>query len=249
MLLLEQVSLGYQNKKEIKMVIQDLTLAVEDGHCLAVLGSSGCGKSTLINGLAGLIPFVSGGAFLEMNGQKQPLSPKVHKIGIIPQGSGLLPWKTVLENCLLPLKIRKERKGAPYRRELEEICQALHIEDLMERYPGELSGGQAQRVAIARAFLLRPDLLLMDEPFSSLDAITAEEAKKLYLSLWKQYRATVLFVTHNIEEALYLGNRIAVLDQEKGTIKYLEENPYQGKKLREEGDLYEAKEILRQQLQ
>lgn len=249
MLLMEHASLGYRTKKDIKIVINNLTFEIQDGECLALLGPSGCGKSTLINALAGILPFYSGEAYIEKEGIKAELSPKEHRIGIIPQGSGLLPWKTVRDNCLLPLKIKKEAKEERYKKELEEISEALHIKDLWTRFPGEISGGQVQRVAIARAFLLKPDLLLMDEPFSSLDAITGDEAKELYLSLWKKYRPTVLLVTHNIEEALYLGNKIAVMDKENGNIKHLEANPYFGQIIQEKSDLSKKKESLRQLLQ
>lgn len=249
MLLLENVTLGYQSRKEKKIVISHLSLEIGDGECMAILGPSGCGKSTLINALTGMLPFMEGGAYLAEDEVKQMLSPKVHKIGIIPQGSGLLPWKTVRENCLLPLKIRKEDKSREYANELMEICRALHIEELLDRYPASLSGGQAQRAAIARAFLRKPDLLLMDEPFSSLDAITAEEAKELYLSLWQKHRACVLLVTHNIEEALYLGNRIAVMDKKDGRLKYLAENPFFGKNARDNKDYYKTRENFLEQLQ
>jgi NitT/TauT family transport system ATP-binding protein len=249
MLLLEHASLGYKTKKDMKTVVKDLNLGIEDGECLALLGPSGCGKSTLINALAGILPFLSGGAFIDKEGQRTVLSPKTHRIGIIPQGSGLLPWKTVRENCLLPLKIKKETEVGQYNKELDEIGEALHISNLWSRFPGEISGGQAQRTAIARAFLLKPELLLMDEPFSSLDAITGDEAKELYLALWEKYRPTVFLVTHNIEEALYLGNKIAVMDTDNGNIKHLEDNPYFGQIIREQTELSLKKESLRQLLQ
>lgn len=248
MLLLEHASLGYRTKKNTKTVIKDLTFAIEEGECLALLGPSGCGKSTLIKALAGILPFLSGEAYIDKEGQRTILSPKNHRIGIIPQGSGLLPWKTVRDNCLLPLKIKKEGEEEHYNKSLDEIGAALHINDLWSCYPGEISGGQAQRAAIARAFLLKPDLLLMDEPFSSLDAITGDEAKELYLTLWKKYCPTVFLVTHNIEEALYLGNKIAVMDKENGNIKHLEENHYFGQIIRENTDISIKKESLRQLL-
>lgn len=247
-MVLEDASLGYQSKKNKKIVIHNLTLRIEDGECLAILGPSGCGKSTLVNALAGMLPFESGGAFYEKDGQKEILSPKLHRIGVIPQGSGLLPWKTVRGNCLLPLKIRKEDRDKECIKELEEISKALHIEELLDRYPGSLSGGQAQRAAIARAFLRKPDLLLMDEPFSSLDAITAEEAKKLYLSLWEKYRVTGLLVTHNIEEALYLGNRIGVMSRERGSIEYLKDNPYFGSVVKSNAEYDKTKDNLMKHL-
>lgn len=248
MLSLENVTVGYRIKKEIIPVIQGLSLRVEQGEVLAILGPSGCGKSTLINMLAGTIS-QSGGSVEFMNGgQRLPLHPRTHKIGIIPQNCGLLPWKRVRANCVLPLVLRKEQLTEERQRDIQRILEDLGVAGLLQRFPKELSGGQAQRVAIARAFILRPDVLLMDEPFSSLDAIHREEAAKLFLRVWQQTRPTTVLVTHSIEEALYLGHNILVMGPQGGEIKHRMQNPYFSHLHPESAEYAATARLLRRQL-
>lgn len=248
MLLMENVSINYKTKNEIFPVIERLSLQIKQGEALVILGTSGCGKSTLVNALAGTISIKSGNIDYIQNKNRKTLSPKAHKIGIIPQNCGLLPWKTVRENCLLPLKIRHEKLTDELKIEIEKIFKSLDIYFLLDRYPGELSGGQVQRAAIARAFILKPDLLLMDEPFSALDEITREEARELFLKIWNLYKPTTILVTHSIEEALYLGNRIIVMGTNRGDIKYQMENPYIGKLHPDDMQYLLVKQILREKL-
>lgn len=248
MLIINDLSIHYKSKQNITPVINQLSFHLKKGDALVILGPSGCGKSTLINALAGSLPMESGTVEFTANGQKQSLNPKLHKIGLIPQNCGLLPWKTVRENCLLPLKIRKEYQKDKHREELKKISKALNIQDILDKYPGQLSGGQLQRSAIARAFLLQPDLLLMDEPFSALDAITREEARTLFLKVWKEQKPTTILVTHSIEEALYLGHIIYIMAAEGGAIKYQMNNSYFGQLYPNQLDYLATKQLLRQQL-
>ena len=248
MLLLKNVSINYKRKKEIINVINNFSLQIEQGESVVILGASGCGKSTLVNTLAGTITSDSGEIVYVKEQKGQALNPKIHKIGIIPQNCGLLPWKTVKENCLLPLKIRKEQVNEARKEEITNIYKSLDIDRLLHKYPKELSGGQAQRAAIARAFILRPDLLLMDEPFSALDEITREEARELYLKIWKLHKPTTVLVTHSIEEALYLGNRIIVMGADKGNIKYQMDNPYFGETSPQSLEYLATRQLLRKQL-
>lgn len=248
MLLLKNVSINYKRKKEIINVINNFSLQIEQGESVVILGASGCGKSTLVNTLAGTITSDSGEIVYVKEQKGQALNPKIHKIGIIPQNCGLLPWKTVKENCLLPLKIRKEQVNEARKEEITNIYKSLDIDRLLHKYPKELSGGQAQRAAIARAFILRPDLLLMDEPFSALDEITREEARELYLKIWKLHKPTTVLVTHSIEEALYLGNRIIVMGADKGNIKYQMDNPYFGESSPQSLEYLATRQLLRKQL-
>lgn len=248
MLLVNGLCISYKNKKEKFPVIQNLNLQISKGESLVILGPSGCGKSTLVNTLAGSIPADSGTVEYVKDGNTKPLNPTVHKIGIIPQNCGLLPWKTVSENCLLPLKIRREQIDEAKLQEIKNIYEALDITKLLKRYPKELSGGQAQRAAIARAFILKPDLLLMDEPFSSLDAITREEARELFLKIWELNRPTTILVTHSIEEALYLGNRIIVMGAHMGSIIYEMGNPYFGKTDPDSVEYLATRQLLRGKL-
>lgn len=248
MLIVDNISIHYKNKKSIHPVICNLSFQMKEGEALAILGPSGCGKSTLVNAMAGTIPIESGRIDYIKDGNRKPLSPKTHKIGLIPQNCGLLPWKTVRENCILPLKIRHEKMTSQQKEEIKRIYEALSISDLDDKYPNQLSGGQAQRAAIARAFILKPDLLLMDEPFSALDAITREEARELFLKVWKQNRPTTILVTHSIEEALYMGNKIIVMGRHMGDVKYQMENPYFGELYPGNVEYLVAKQLLHEQL-
>ncbi len=248
MLTIDNISIHYKTKDGIYQAIENLSFQLPKGETLAILGPSGCGKSTLINSLAGTLALEKGRTFYFSENQKQPLNPKTHKIGLIPQNCGLLPWKTVKENCLLSLKIRHEHIRDQKKEEITKIYEALNILNILDKYPRELSGGQVQRAAIARAFILEPDLLLMDEPFSALDAITKEEARELFLNMWKQRKPTTILVTHSIEEALYLGKMIFVMGSQGGVIKYRMDNPFFGTLYPTQVDYLVTKQILREQL-
>lgn len=249
MLVIDNVSISYKTKKKKIPVINGLFLQIEQGEVLAILGPSGCGKSTLVNALAGTLPKDSGVVNYIKENKTHALDPKMHKIGVIPQNCGLLPWKTVRENCLLPLKLRHEPITDERKQEIQSIYQALDVLCLLERYPAQLSGGQVQRAAVARAFILNPDLLLMDEPFSALDAITCHDARELFLQIWNQNRPTTILVTHSIEEALYLGNAIIVMGMNQGNIKYQMKNPYFGKLDLVLVEYLAAKRLLREKLE
>jgi NitT/TauT family transport system ATP-binding protein len=228
MIKIDNISVSYRTKGIIVPVLKNFSLQLKHGEVLAVLGSSGCGKSTLIQVLAGMLHTDSGTVTVDNDGVNIPHNPKTQKIAVIPQNCGLLPWKTVRQNCLLPLKLHNLRIDDNKRDELEETCRSLKVDELMDRYPHELSGGQVQRVALARAFLQEPDLLLMDEPFSSLDAFTRSDAWELFLKIWEQKQPTTILVTHSMEEAMYLGKKVAVLDREKGSLLEQMDNLYFG---------------------
>lgn len=244
MLTIDNISVSYKIKGKLVPVLQNFSLQIKQGEVLAVLGPSGCGKSTLIQVLAGMLTIDSGTMTAVIKGVDMPLNPKTQKIAVIPQNMGLLPWKTVRQNCLLPLKLHKLQIDDKKRAELEETCRSLKVDSLLERYPRELSGGQEQRAALARAFLQEPDLLLMDEPFSSLDAITRSDAWELFLKVWRQKRPTTILVTHSMEEALYLGKEIAVLDKEKGRLLERMDNPYFGQPETYREDFFQMKRRL-----
>lgn len=241
---IDNISVSYHSKGNPVPVLRNFSLQLMHGEVLAVLGSSGCGKSTLIQVLAGMHPADSGSITFDSDGIVVPHNPSSQKIAVIPQNCGLLPWKTVRQNCLLPLRLHKQRFDDRKRVELEETCRSLKVDSLLERYPKELSGGQVQRVALARAFLQEPDLLLMDEPFSSLDAITRCDAWELFLKIWRQKQPTTIIVTHSIEEALYLGNKIAVLDKERGNLLETMDNPYFGQPEPGIEDFFRRKQML-----
>ena len=218
---LQHLSYGYRVDKKCMQVLHDINMHVEKGEICSVIGPSGCGKSTLLKIIAGLLHDYDGTAMID----GVPVDPKRQRVGFMPQNYGLLPWKTVRENVELGGRIRHERVRE---NETAFMMQRLGIDAFSERYPKELSGGQQQRVGLARAFLLRPDVLLMDEPFSALDAITREEMQEVFLSLWHEQHVTTVLVTHYVEEALYLGQRIVILADAPGRIAEVLDNPLFG---------------------
>ena len=218
---LQHLSYGYSVDKKCVQVLHDINMHVGKGEICSVIGPSGCGKSTLLKIIAGLLHDYDGTAMID----GVPVDPKRQRVGFMPQNYGLLPWKTVRENVELGGRIRHERVRE---NETASMMQRLGIDAFSERYPKELSGGQQQRVGLARAFLLRPDVLLMDEPFSALDAITREEMQEVFLSLWHEQHVTTVLVTHYVEEALYLGQRIVILADTPGRIAEVLDNPLFG---------------------
>lgn len=198
-------------------VLRNFNLSVEEGNIYCLIGPSGCGKSTLLKAICGIIKPGSG----EIRLKGQPICPATQSFGYIPQQFGLPDWLTVKSNLFLGKKIRK----TPSFPEKNHIIERLEIDSLLDRYPRELSGGQQQRVALARAWLLRPELLLMDEPFSSLDSFTTERSTELFLQLWKERRTTTLFVTHNLREAVRIGKYIVMLSKQPAKVLEIIENP------------------------
>lgn len=195
-------------------VLSNVSFSLPEGSSLAIIGPSGCGKSTLLAVVAGLAAADSGGVML----------PSHWKTAFILQDYGLFPWKTVRDNLELPLQLRgtgrKERFAA-----VSSMLKELGLEGLEKRFPVQLSGGQRQRVAIGRALISRPDLLLMDEPFAALDAITREHLQNLLLSVWQRRRMSFMLVTHNVAEAVFLGRYIMVLGGHPATRTLWLENP------------------------
>ncbi|WML34681.1 ABC transporter ATP-binding protein [Clostridium sp. OS1-26] len=221
MLEINNLSVSYSSEKKLVNALGPISMQITSGDIYAIIGPSGCGKSTLLHVLSGIINGYRGQVQLN----SEDLSPKKHNIGFIPQNFGLLPWKNVQKNCLLSLKIKGKTIDSATNERFEYIQNKLSIHSLKDRYPNELSGGQKQRVAIARAFIMNPDLLLMDEPFSALDALTREEAQELFIDIWNQYKTTTIFVTHSIEEAIYMGKKIVIMSHCPGTIVEIIDNP------------------------
>ena len=244
MIEIANLSVTYDREHETPYEALDrVSLTVPKGTVCAVLGPSGCGKSTLIKTVAGLLHPASG--TVTMDGA--PLDPHRVTIGFMPQNYGLLPWRTALSNVLLGQRIRKQDVQAA-RARAGELFTQLGIAGLEDRFPKELSGGQQQRGALARAFLLAPDLLLMDEPFSALDAITREEMQDVFLTLWREAQTTTVLVTHYVEEALYLGRTI-VLMRAGGTIAETIDNPLFGREgLRDDPAYFALARQLREKI-
>ncbi len=195
-------------------------LAIPRGGSCVVIGPSGCGKTTLLFALAGLLTPDAGTVAVD----GEPVTGPRRATSLILQQHGLFPWKDALDNAALGLALR----GVP-RRERRERAMALlselGIADVARSFPARMSGGQRQRAAIARSLATGPDLLLMDEPFSSLDAMTRESLQDLLLALWREHRFTFVLVTHSIEEAAFLGRTVVVLSSRPGRVQAVLDNP------------------------
>ncbi|MEM5310651.1 ABC transporter ATP-binding protein [Paraburkholderia sp. JHI869] len=195
-------------------VLKRFDLSVREGEFLSLLGPSGCGKSTFLNVLAGLTPPTSG----DIRVDGEPVGAVRQKLGFVFQGYALFPWRTVRRNVEAGLEIRG-MKRAERRREAERFLHLVGLLEFADHYPHQLSGGMRQRVAIARALAYGPEILLMDEPFGALDAQTRELLQQELLAIWEQSATTVVFVTHSIDEAIFLSNRIAILGRGPGRVK------------------------------
>jgi len=190
-----------------------IDLSIAAGEFVSIVGPSGCGKSTLIMLVSGLIPATTG--TIEVGGT--PVKGAIGAAGIVFQRDVLLDWRTVLANVLLPVEIRKlDRKS--HLRKARDLLRSVGLDEFEDKYPGELSGGMRQRVAICRALVQDPGLLLMDEPFGALDALTREQMNLDLQRIWLRDRNTVLFITHSIEEAVYLADRVVVMSSRPGRI-------------------------------
>ncbi|MFC7216088.1 ABC transporter ATP-binding protein [Saliphagus sp. GCM10025334] len=197
---IHELDKSYQSKSGLELVLTDLDLTLEQGEFKCILGRSGCGKSTLLKCIAGLENYESG-----------TIKGDLDNIGYVFQEDRLLNWRTVRENISLAL----ESKGIPRSKHDERIQRYLELvglEDELESYPLHLSGGMRQRVSIARALAIEPDTLLMDEPFSALDEINARRLREEFLEIITKLDQSVIFVTHNAREAVFLGSTVAVLE-------------------------------------
>ncbi len=198
-----------------RVALADITFDVARGEFACVVGPSGAGKTTLLRCLAGLMPPTSGEAFFEGT----PLRSVPEGIGVVFQdyGRSLYPWLTVTRNIELPLRVRGVGRAERASR-VDEVLASVGLAESGRHYPWQLSGGMQQRVAIARALAYRPDLLLMDEPFASVDAQTRFELEDLILRVRQEFGVTVVFVTHDIDEAVYLADRVVVVSKSPGVV-------------------------------
>ncbi|MCR4735143.1 MAG: ABC transporter ATP-binding protein [Treponema sp.] len=189
--------------------VKDFSASLEDGHLICLLGPSGCGKSTLLNMLCGIIPVTEGKIFFD-DKDVTKLPPDQRNIGMVFQNYALYPHMTVSQNISFPLEIQNIKKEERQAR-VEEIAKLVHVDKLLKRYPAELSGGQQQRVAIARAMVKKPELLLMDEPLSNLDARLRLEMREEIRRIQKETGVTTIFVTHDQEEAMSISDSILLM--------------------------------------
>jgi NitT/TauT family transport system ATP-binding protein len=209
----EHVSIELGQGPQAFEAVHDISLTIEPGEFVCILGPSGCGKSTLLGALAGHITPSKGR--LTVDGA--PIAGPHPDRGIVFQHHTLFPWKSVRENVSFGPKMRGFKKAERLRM-ANEILGLVELADFSDRYPRQLSGGMQQRVELARVLVNRPRLLLMDEPFSALDALTRMRMQELLLDIWERVRTTILFVTHDIDEALFLADRIIVMSPRPGRI-------------------------------
>jgi NitT/TauT family transport system ATP-binding protein len=209
----EDVTLTYRTRRGTHQALGPLTLNCEDGEFVAVLGPSGCGKSTLLKLASGLLASTSGSVHLH---GKRVSGPR-NDIGMVFQQPTLLPWKTVEENVLMPLKVLRTYRSSD-REKAARLLDMVGLSKFAKNYPFELSGGMQQRVGIARGLIHEPLLLLMDEPFAALDALTREQMTMELQSIWQNTKKSVLFITHSIPEAVILADRVVVLSAGPGRI-------------------------------
>ncbi|MCZ7658149.1 MAG: ABC transporter ATP-binding protein [Xanthobacteraceae bacterium] len=196
----------YRTVKGPLPAVESLDLAIDRGSFVSILGPSGCGKSTLLKIVAGIMPATSGSA--EVGGV--PVTGPRRDVGVVFQQPTLLPWRTVLDNVMVAARTQNLDRTESRARALELIRQ-VRLSGFEHSYPHELSGGMQQRVGIARALLHEPDVLLMDEPFAALDALSRERMALELLDFWSRSRRTVMFITHGIQEAVFLSDRVVLL--------------------------------------
>ena len=232
----------FSNGKGSVRALSGIKFSLKFGETLTLVGPSGCGKTTLLLILAGLEKPNSG----ELLFKDEVLHERNHKIALMLQNYGLFPWKTVRQNVELGLKIRNVKTS---RKEIINALDELNISDKIDAFPQQLSGGQQQRVALARAMVLKPELLLLDEPFAALDTLTRERLQLLLYDTWIKNQFSMVLATHNIPEAVRLGQRIAIMSGNTGRIEKIIENPC-GCKIASNGDrsFYEMTSLVRHEL-
>lgn len=204
---LEGVRKTYAVGQEEFLAVSDVTIDIHDGELVSIVGPSGCGKSTILSILAELHDATEGK--VEIGSPDSPFTPG-RDIGMVFQKALLLKWRTISDNVLLPAEILGLPKKAS-RERARDLLEMVGIADFADAYPQQLSGGMQQRASIARALIHDPKLILMDEPFGALDALTRERMNLELLRIWKESRKTILFVTHGIQEAVFLGSQVAVM--------------------------------------
>jgi len=213
-LVIENITKSYTDgKKGETIALEDINLTIHNEEFVAIVGPSGCGKSTLLNIIAGLLPTTSGQIYFDgLDLEKAPIT------SVVFQETGLFPWRTVYDN----IKFGMEHMNLP-KKEIEDrvqhYIQMVGLSGFESSYPHQLSGGMKQRAGIARALAVKPDLLLMDEPLSALDAQTRQIMQEELLNIWNTERHRTVYITHNIHEAVYLADRVVVLSRRPGKIK------------------------------
>lgn len=226
MIRIKSVSKYYYRSEEMLKVLDKIDLDVFQGEILSILGPSGCGKTTLLRQMGGFDRPHSGSVF--MDGQ-EVVKPEVKRMMIFQDFNQLFPWKTVIQNIVYPLRVNRIGDSEATRREIAlKYLDLVELSGFEDSYPHQLSGGMKQKAALARALVMNPKVLLMDEPFGSLDALTRLSLQNLLLKIWRETGVTVVLVTHDIQESILLSDRIAVMGRRgSGGINAVILNPLQ----------------------
>jgi NitT/TauT family transport system ATP-binding protein len=227
LLSVRDVTISYPTERGLFTAVESVSFSVAEGERFVLLGPSGCGKSTLLKAVAGFMAPSAG--TMELDGR--PIArPGPDRVVVFQEFDQLLPWKTVLGNVVYALRVARTLDRAAAREQAERFIGMVGLERFATTYPHQLSGGMKQRVAIARSLALEPRMLLMDEPFASLDALTRRRMQEELLAIWEATRKTLLFVTHSIDEAVVLGDRILVLSPGPGRVRRIIDNPAAGQR-------------------
>ncbi|MCX7841041.1 MAG: ABC transporter ATP-binding protein [Anaerolineae bacterium] len=217
---LHDVTLDYASNQSVTRAIENVTLSIQRGEFVAIAGPSGCGKTTILKLVAGLLSPTVGSVVVDGTVVRGPL--KI--VGMAFQNPTLLPWRTTLENILLPLEIVEPHKRAyrqdarPYIQAARDLLKTVGLDGFADRHPWQLSGGMQQRASLCRALIHEPQILLLDEPFGALDAFTREELWGVLQTLWQKRQCTVILVTHDLREAVYLANTVYVMSRRPGRL-------------------------------
>jgi NitT/TauT family transport system ATP-binding protein len=211
---IEHVSKEFAAANQPVRALQDVSFCVDEGEIVSLLGPSGSGKSTLLRIAGGLLPPDGGSVYF----QGQPLRQPHIEIGFVFQTTNLMPWRSVIQNVLLPLEVQQGRVGEEERRQARRLLGMVGLDGFEDAYPRQLSGGMAQRVVLARTLIHHPRLLLMDEPFGALDAMTRERMNLELLRIHEMQTTSILLVTHSIVEAVFLADRVIVLSRRPGRV-------------------------------
>lgn len=221
------VTLQYKTKHHLVTATYRVSFDVLPSDRFVVLGPSGCGKSTILKAVGGYMSPTEGTMKLKGHVIRRPGPDRVM---VFQEFDQLLPWKTVLANVAYPLRVARKMADADARRAAGRFVEMVGLGAFADAYPHQLSGGMKQRVAIARSLALDPEMLLMDEPFASLDAMTRRRMQDELLGIWETTRKTLLFVTHSIQEAVLLGDRILILSKGPGRVRRVVDNPAAGQR-------------------
>ncbi|MEA4893819.1 MAG: ABC transporter ATP-binding protein [Oscillospiraceae bacterium] len=210
----------FQTRSQEIVAVKDYSMQIQQGEFVAILGPSGCGKSTLIRMLDGIIDTTEGDIFIDgkkvNNNKKMPMET-LRKMGFIFQQPNLLPWYTVRQNIALPLSVFG-LKGKEWEDRVDELMKMVDLQDYADAHPNEISGGMLQRAGVIRAMVHDPEILLMDEPFGALDELSREQMNMELLDIWGKTKKTIIFITHNIEEAVLLASKVYVMGTHPGRL-------------------------------